>query len=79
MASEETQRQTCTVCGYEDKFDYHVPDVTWRQVVPGEYQSRVVCLSCFDDFAHDRGVSYGEVLRTLYFAGRAASLVFSRT
>ena len=79
MAIEDAQRQTCKVCGCRDKFDFHVPDATWRQIVPDEYQNRVVCLSCFDDFAHDKGVTYGEVLRTLYFAGRAAILVFSRT
>jgi hypothetical protein len=75
----ESQRQTCKVCGYPDKFDFHVPDGVWQKVVPAEFHNRVVCLSCFDDFAHDRGVSYGSDLQTLFFAGRAAALVFSRT
>jgi hypothetical protein len=79
MAITEAQRQTCKVCGCRDKFDYHVPDTTWRLVVPAEYQNRVVCLSCFDDFAYEKGVSYSEVLRTLYFAGRAAIVVFAKS
>jgi hypothetical protein len=79
MADDEKQRQTCKVCGCKDKFDYHVSDGMWQQVVPAEYQNRVVCLSCFDDFAHTRGVRYGGDLQTLYFAGRAAVLVFTQT
>ena len=79
MALDERQRQTCKVCGRKDKFDYHVSDGMWRQVVPAEFQDRVVCLSCFDEFAHERGIHYGADLQTLYFAGRAAALVFTRT
>jgi hypothetical protein len=78
-ADGDPQRQSCNVCGVKDKFDYHVSDDLWRQVVPEEHRHHVVCLSCFDDFAHARGVRYGKDVRTLYFAGRGATLVFTRT
>jgi hypothetical protein len=79
MTNDESQRQTCKVCGCKDKFDYHVSDQMWQQVVPTDHRNKVVCLSCFDDFAHERGIRYGDDVRTLYFAGRAASLIFIRT
>lgn len=79
MRIEEGQRQTCKVCGWKDKFDYHLPDEVWRMIVPTPYQNHVVCLSCLDDFAHEKGVHYADALQILYFAGRAATLVFSKT
>jgi hypothetical protein len=78
MAIAESRRQTCKVCGRRDKFDYHVPDELWRAAVPSQYGRSVVCLNCFDDFAHDRGVGYGNALEKLYFAGRAAIIVFAK-
>ncbi len=78
MRIDEGQRQTCKVCGWKDKFDFHVSDEIWHTIVPAPYQNHVVCLSCFDDFAHEKGVRYGHALQTLYFAGRAASLTFSK-
>jgi len=71
-------QQTCRVCGRPDKFDFHVPDSLWAVVVPAEYRNRVVCLYCFDEFAHQQGVEYAAGLRTLYFAGKQASLEFRR-
>ena len=79
MAISEPRRQSCTVCGYPDKFDYHIADDVWRGIVPPEHRDHVVCLGCFDDFAHDKGQGYGDSLRTLYFAGRAATMVFAKT
>lgn len=70
-----SQRQTCKVCGRADKFDYHVPDRVWTSVVPARLRRRVVCLNCFDDLAYQEGVDYGRHIRTLYFAGDAATLV----
>ena len=54
----DDQRQTCKVCQQPDKFDFHVPDPLWATIVPPEFQNRVVCLGCFDDFAREQGVSY---------------------
>lgn len=67
-----SQRQTCKVCWRPDYFDFHVPDAVWVGVIPPPYQNRVVCLSCFDAFAHEKGVDYGPHIHTLYFAGDAA-------
>jgi hypothetical protein len=78
MKIPRERRQTCKVCRCSDKFDFHVSDEAWRNVVPEDYRNGVVCLSCFDRFAHEAGVTYhGEVDR-LYFAGDAATLVFKK-
>jgi hypothetical protein len=71
------QRQTCKACGRPDKFDFHVPDEVWAAVVPPELANKVVCLYCFDEFAHQRQVAYASHIHTLYFAGDRGSLVFS--
>ncbi|HWO40887.1 MAG TPA: hypothetical protein VNO43_03690 [Candidatus Eisenbacteria bacterium] len=70
------QRQTCKVCGCEDKFDFHVPDSTWQSVVPPEFQNQVVCLKCFDNFALERQVDYAGAIDILYFAGDRAVFKF---
>jgi len=71
------QRQRCKVCGCRDKFDFNVPDDIWQQIVPPQYQNRVVCLTCFDDFAKRKGVDYSTALKTIYFAGDKNSFKFS--
>jgi hypothetical protein len=72
------QRQTCKVCNCPDKFDFHVPDDVWQKVVPPPHQDDVVCLSCFDRLAFDKKVNYAAHVETLYFAGEAAKLVFTK-
>jgi hypothetical protein len=72
----QSQMQTCKVCGRRDKFDYHVSDETWAAVVPPRFLTRVVCLSCFDDYALEKGVDYSAEVCTLYFAGDAAVFEF---
>lgn len=71
--SLDMQRQTCKACGYRDKFDFHVPDVIWKAIVPERFVNHVVCLTCFDDFARLKGVDYAPYLRAVYFAGEAAA------
>ena len=71
----ESSRQRCKVCGNADKLNFDLPDEIWAAAVPEEYRDRVVCLSCFDDFARERQVAYAGYLTTLYFAGDRASLV----
>ena len=71
------EHQTCKVCGHRDKFDFHVPDDVWEAVVPPKYRNRVVCLSCFDNFALARQVNYAPHLAiSLWFAGDAATFEF---
>ena len=71
-----SNRQTCKVCGRPDKFDFNVPDEIWRAIVPLEFQRKVVCLACFDDFACKKGVDYAYHLQTIWFAGDKASFQF---
>jgi hypothetical protein len=70
------RRQSCALCVCEDKFDFHVPDDIWWNVVPAEYRQRVLCLSCFDQFACQKGIDYANSIETLYFAGEQAKLKF---
>lgn len=69
-------QQRCKVCGRVDKFDFHVPDKIWEEIVPQEFVNRVVCLACFDEFARRKGVDYAQYLETLYFAGDRAMFTF---
>ena len=70
------KQQKCKMCGQSDKFDYHVPDNIWNDIVPRELRKKVVCLSCFDELAKEKGVIYAGFLHELHFAGSQASLVF---
>jgi hypothetical protein len=70
------KRQICRVCNCQDKFNFYVPDEVWREVVPSEYQNKVVCLPCFDDFARRQDVDYSNAIEVLYFAGKQASFKF---
>lgn len=68
--------QRCGVCKCADKFNFYVPDVLWREIVAEEYQNKVVCLPCFDEFARKRRIDYSESINALYFAGRQACFKF---
>jgi hypothetical protein len=70
------RRQRCAVCKCTDKFNFAVPDEVWREVVPHEYQNKVVCLQCFDEFARKENIDYSNALQTLYFAGSKAAFKF---
>jgi hypothetical protein len=69
----------CKVCGRRDKFDFHVPDELWNQIVPLPYENSVVCLTCFDNFAFTKRIQYAASLRVLYFVGDQAILTFRQT
>jgi hypothetical protein len=73
------KRQRCSACHCEEKFNFHVADDVWKRVVPQDYQNRVVCLACFDDFASRNNVDYSESLNELYFAGDKATVKFEAT
>lgn len=68
--------QRCKACRHRDKFNFHVPDDIWEAVVPRHLRNRVVCLSCFDEFARQRRVDYAPYLHTLYFAGDRGGFTF---
>ena len=68
---------TCKVCHRPEKFDFYVPDEVWVSVVPIEYQGKVVCLCCFDDFAKDKDINYSRALQDLCFVGQKATFRFS--
>ena len=74
----DPSRPMCKVCGRRDKFDFHVPDEVWRGVVPAVFGNHVVCLSCFDDFARQRGYDYSGDIDLFVFSGDAASMSFRK-
>lgn len=69
-------QQTCKVCGRPDKFNFHVSDEVWASIIPPKFQAKVVCLSCFDEFAQKCGADYSQDIETLYFAGEQAVFEF---
>ena len=74
MQDTNFQRQTCSSCCCEDKFDYHVPPSLWQAVVPKEFYDAVICLECFDKFAAEKGLRYADELSMIYFAGEKAAM-----
>ena len=72
----DKQQQTCKVCGRPDKFNFDVPDDIWAAIVPAAFRDRVVCLSCFDEFAAIKGTDYTAHIKQLYFAGEHVSFQF---
>jgi len=70
------KRQRCHVCECEDKFNFNVSDKLWRDIVPLEFQNKVVCLACFDELARQKNKDYAHSIEVLYFAGRQASFKF---
>jgi hypothetical protein len=75
--TSDSHQQTCKVCGRSDKFNFDIPDDLWAVIVPAEFAQKVVCLSCFDDFATRKEIDYATSLRSLYFAGNKASFEFN--
>ena len=73
---EDSQQQTCKVCGRPDKFDFNLPDAVWRSCLPEQYWNRVVCLYCFDEYASIQEVDYTTDLNSLYFAGKQVAICF---
>ena len=70
-------RQTCKVCGQPDKLNFHVSNRIWTAVVPRRFRKTVVCLRCFDDFAHQAQLDYAQHMEALCFAGDQATLELS--
>lgn len=75
MLPVSKQQQRCKECGLADRFNFNLPDEIWDAVVPIRLRNRVVCLSCFDGFAREKGIAYAEHLHILYFAGEAAVFI----
>lgn len=73
----DPQQQTCKVCGKKDKINFNVPDEIWASIVPPIFQTKVVCLACFDAFALEKNINYANAIDTLYFAGDKANLIFT--
>lgn len=69
--------QICKACGREDYFAFNVPDDVWRAIVSLDLRNRVVCLGCFDAFAHQANIAYD--IDVLYFAGDQECFTFRRT
>ena len=61
------------MCGKRDKFSFQVSDEIWAVVVPEPMQGYVVCLSCFDALATQKGVEYAnDIDSAVIFVGDSA-------
>ena len=66
----EELAQSCKVCGAVTSVEFAVTDDMWARIVPDEYWDLVVCVDCFDAFAHALGVDWRCGLRCMWFTGR---------
>jgi len=72
--NESVFPQRCKVCGKRDKFYFSIRDQIWKAAVPEPYQDQVICLSCFDALASQRGIDYADAIeKDIYFCGDKAS------
>jgi hypothetical protein len=51
------------MCHRANPVGFQVPDSIWREVVPEEYQSGVVCLPCFTRLADEKLVPWDRQIR----------------
>lgn len=70
------KRQQCAICRCQEKFNFQVPDNLWERVVPEEHRARVICLSCFDNFAQAKNIPYSQNITDLLFVGDKAAVAF---
>lgn len=42
---------SCKVCGCVMGYDFSVPDLYWKHIVPEHLRERVICAGCFHNFA----------------------------
>lgn len=59
----------CQQCGTYTRFDYQVDDEFWRDMIPVEMRSGVVCLPCLDFIARAVGVDVCQHLREVQYTG----------
>lgn len=53
-------REICKICFRANPVGFYVPDNIWNDVVPSEYRSRVVCISCFTCLADEKLVPWDD-------------------
>jgi hypothetical protein len=51
-------REICKICFRANPVGFTVPDEIWRDVIPTELQSDVVCISCFARLADEKLVPW---------------------
>lgn len=56
-------REQCKVCHHPNPVGFWVPDSVWERVVPAQFSTHVVCLSCFTRFADERLVQWDADIR----------------
>ena len=47
-------REICKICFRANPVGFTVPNEIWKDVVPSEYCSRVLCISCFTRLADEK-------------------------
>ncbi|MBA7622590.1 hypothetical protein ES703_29968 [subsurface metagenome] len=47
-------REICKLCFRANPVGFSVPDEIWKDVIPSEHRSKVVCISCFARLADEK-------------------------
>ena len=50
-------KQSCRLCGRNQYIIWGVPDWLWLIVVPYELRDKTLCIECFANLAHDKGIA----------------------
>lgn len=56
-------REICKLCFRVNPIGFHVPDKVWKDVIPSEHQSKVVCISCFAHLADEKLIPWDSKIR----------------
>ena len=56
-------REICKLCFKVNPVGFCVPDEIWKEVIPSEHRSKVVCISCFARLADEKVIPWDSQIR----------------
>ena len=59
----------CGRCKNHTDFDYTITDELWKEIVPQHLKLGVICLSCLDTMATEKGIDISNFLERVQFTG----------
>jgi len=65
----------CGDCGQKTNFDYEVTDELWNAIVPRSKKRGVICLSCLDKRAKDKGILLAHHLLQVQFTAIGETII----
>jgi len=64
----------CPYCGRVPEIDYMIDDEIWKQLIPKEYRTGVVCLGCLAKLARQHKVAWVEHIQRMYWGSPQTTL-----